>query len=245
MTIKTSCEKCIFADYSSSDSPCAMDIFDHIKSKKTIISEKTGFNSILNYRCPFAFSTDVYQEHKKEIGSIIDLKNQLVERATISYYMIILLEEPQIDEVCQSLSNLVVRPKFVSFVLRQNNNTETVIDKLNSLTPIIPWKLHNLLEDDSSQQDILDTVLSTNTNIGQSQYLWINTSDSYDTWNASISAINRVIVLQQPTLHAMFRSGTSGLFIGVDNYHKLIRDKKTDILSAIQDLPNPLIYYYA
>jgi hypothetical protein len=245
MTIKTSCEKCIFADYSDSDSPCAMNIFDHIKSKKTIISEINGFNSILNYRCAFAFSTEVYQEHKEEIGSIDDLKNQLVERATISYYMIILLEESQIDKVCQSLSNLIVKPKFVSFVLHQNNNTETIINKLNSLTSIIPWKLHNLLEADSSQQDILDTVLSTNTNIGQSQYLWINTADSYDTWGTSISTINRIIVLEQPTLHAMFRSGTSGLFIGVDNYNKLIRDKKTDILSAIQDLPNPLIHYYA
>lgn len=245
MSTKTNCEKCIFADYANSTEPCAMGVLEHISNHKTINTEESGFLSILQFRCPFAFSADVYKQHQQEIGSIDDLKHQLISRATINYYMLVIASEDNIDNICQTVQELSIKPKFISIVVHQSNDTETIIQKLHNLTSFVPWKLHNILEDNPSQQDILDTVLATNTNTQTSNYLWVNNDKNIDKWGSDVISINKTIVLSQPTLHAMFRKDTDGLFIGLHNYEQLIKDKKTDIITAITGLENPLLHYYA
>lgn len=246
MSTKTNCDKCIFADYANSDNPCAMGVLEHISDKKTIATEDSGFLSIMQFRCPFAFSTEVYKNHQQNIGSIDDLKNQLILRATINYYLIAIVTENSADLVCDAIKKLTIKPKFVSIVLKSSNNTTNIIKTFNTLTPTAPWKLHNILEDNPSQQEILDIVISTNTNIQNANYLWINTDQNLDQWDKNIISINKTIVLEQPTLHAMFRTeDKDGLFIGLHNYQQLIKDKQTDIISAIESLEHPLLHYYA
>lgn len=246
MSTKTNCDKCIFADFADSENPCAMGVLEHISDKKTITTGDSGFLSISQFRCPFAFSTEVYKNHQQNIGSIDDLKHQLIKRATIDYYLIAIVTEDGVGLLCENIKKLTVKPKFVSVVLKSSNNTASVIQTLNTLTTTAPWKLHNILEDNPSQQDILDIVISTNTNIQNVNYLWINTETDMDQWDKNIISINKTIVLEQPTLHAMFRTkDKDGLFIGLHNYQQLIKDKQTNIISAIESLNPPLLHYYA
>lgn len=244
MSTKTKCEKCLFSDYASSPEPCAMNIIEKIDSNKTI-EIVDNFYQISHYRCPFAFSIDVYKENIDKLGSIDNLKHQLIDRAQIDYYMIIFLDTDDLDEVCASISELPISPKFVSFIIQQNNDTGNIIARLNEKLPKdLGWKLHNFLEV-LSFQDSLDTVFKTNTHTSNITYFWINDSKSFKGWGKDISVINSIIVLEQPFLHALFRSDHDGIFLTFNNYEQILKEYGNDILSAIDKIENKSIRYYA
>lgn len=245
MNIATNCEQCIFADYSDSDNPCIIGIIEKVRSSKTIQKTDNNFNRIIDYRCAFAFSEQVYKEHITEIESIDNLKKILDNRAKISYYMVIFIEDDNnIIEICSSINSMIIQPKFVSFVLEKNNNTNFLIEKIKStLDQNIKWKLHNLLYD-YKYQEKLDIIFQTNTEKNDIPYFWINDSSSMSRWPTDIIHINTKIVIEQPFLHAMFRKNTDGLFLTFNNYQQILDLYKTDILNAISKIENKSIQYY-
>lgn len=244
MSTKTNCDKCIFADHADSGQPCAMNIIEKINGIKTITIEN-NFNSILHYKCPMAFSMNIYRDNIAEIGTINDLKSKLINNAIIKYYMVIFLDENFLENVCLSIQNLDILPKFISFIVNENNNTANLLNKFRDAIPKnITWKLHNLLEN-MSYQDILNTIFDTNNQKNNIPYFWINTSDTYSTWNNNIKNINDIIIYEQPFLHALFRSKKNdGMFLTFNNYYSILDLDKTNINSAIQKIENPLIRYY-
>jgi hypothetical protein len=244
MSTKTKCEKCLFADYADSNDACAMGILEHIEGSKTI-NIVDNFNEILHYRCPFAFSVDVYKEHNEQLGSIDNLKQELIKKAQVNYYLTIFLDANDLDNVCNSINGLPIVPQFVSIVVQQNNDTANIISKLeNLLSKEIKWKLHNFLEE-YTLQDSLDTIFKTNTHTASSNYFWVNTSKSSATWANDITKINSIIVVEQPFLHALFRADNDGLFLTFKNYEQIITLYNSDIMSSIKNIKDPAIRYYA
>lgn len=244
MNISTKCNKCIFADYSDSEHPCALSIIDQIKDTK-VIEKIDNFNKILNYRCAFAFDQDVYKNNVEQIGTIDNLKRQLYSRAKIDYYMVIIIDDDSIiSDIIKSLKELEIEPKFVSLVITNSNNTKSIIDLLKSSMPqTIKWKLHNLLEE-YSFQEILDIIFETNTEKDNIRYFWVNNNSSISSWSKDIIHINQTIVIKQPFLHALFRKNMDGLFLTFNNYKKILDEYQTDILSAISDMEDKAIIYY-
>lgn len=243
MSTKTNCEKCIFADYADEETACAMGIIDKIRPSKEIVVDNK-FNTVMHYRCPFAFSMKVYQENITDLGSIEELKHRLVARAMIDYYMVIFLRNDDLSRVCCSIKEMTIKPRFVSFVVENNNNTEEVIGTIKkSLSLDIKWKLHNLLEEMSFQES-LDTIFSTNTDKNNISYFWINSSENHLLWNNNILKINEIITIEQPYLHALFRHNEDGLFLTFNNYENLMNQQKTGILDALKNTENPIIRYY-
>lgn len=243
MNTKTKCNKCIFADHADSEQPCAADILSEINGHKTIVVED-NFNNILHYRCPMAFSMDVYKNNISEIQSIDNLKTKLINNAKIDYYMVVFLDPEHIKDVCQSIRDLPILPKFISFAVTENNTTEILIDILNQQIPQnTGWKLHNFLEKNSYQES-LDAIFDTNTHKNNIQYFWVNNSDTHTQWANDILSINRIIVYQQPFLHALYRKDIDGMFLTFKNYYSMLELDKSDIANAIKTIETPLIKYY-
>lgn len=246
MSTKTDCGLCVFAKPATENNGCDLGIIDNISQKKEIVISDTGYNNIYMYRCPFAFSKRIYDQHIESIGSKEKLTEELIRRAEIKYYMVIFVTDiNDIDNICQHLNSLPILPKFVSIILYKNNETSTIIDKMkNNLNKNIEWKLHNILET-TDPQESLDIVLNTNDKKQNADYLWINNSDSCEKWKNEISLINHVITIEQPVLHAMFRSKNDGLLLGFNNYYALLTHINTNIWSAIDHLDKPHIFLYA
>lgn len=246
MTTQTNCTSCIFAQPATNSNPCDMNIIASIKGHKQPYVADNGFYTIPQYRCAFAFSNNIYRENINELGSIENLKQQLKERTKISYYLVVFLDNEDISLVCDHISNLPIKPSFVSFVLSLSDNTKPIIDSITQkFAGSIEWKLHNLL-DQYSFQDSLDTILDTNDKKQNIDYLWINRASTSSMWSKEISQINYVISIEQPILHAMFRDKyNEGLFIGMNNYTTIRQHINHDILTAIDTIPQPHIYIYA
>jgi hypothetical protein len=242
----TNCEKCIFADYHDSDEPCSVGIIEEIKDSKSLIVNDQKFYSISNYSCPLAFSLNVYEKYKEEIGSIDDLKKHLYLKSQPTYYMIIFLDHIDPSVIVQDILNLAVKPGFVSIITYQNNNTENIIKAFTLLDNNIQWKLHNILED-SDYQDSLNIVLDTNPNKNSYQFLWVNHGMSHDLWNDNIIDITKIVTVKQPVAHALYREpkNKDGLFISLKNYEEIRYHVNTDISLALEEIENPAIKYYA
>lgn len=243
----TNCEKCIFSDYIDSSDPCVMGIIDQIKDSKSLITNDQKFYSIVNYLCPYAFSMKIYDENKEEIGSIDNLKRSLYLRNQISYYLIIFLEDNDPKDIVNHILELPIKPGFVSIITYEKNNTHTIIDCLRILDKKdIKWKLHNMLEKFDYQQSI-SVALDTNPMKNLNQFLWINSASSYNLWSRDILNINNTVMIKQPIASALYRNkeNTDGLFISLKAYDEIRYEFTTDITSALKQVDNSLIKYYA
>ena len=222
-------------------------VIDLVKNDKNIKIDDNNFYTIEKYRCSYGFNMEAYQKHQNEIGSIDNLKQQLTNRAKISFYMIVFLDDSLLDKVCDTIISFEVLPKFVSFITYRNNDTKKIIDTCNSkLNDKVGWKLHNMLND-LDYQESLDVVLDTNAHTKSSSYLWINYCDSLDSWSRDIKQINHTITLLQPECNALLRTKdhNDGLFIGLQNYDEIRHSVDPEIFKALKTLPNPVIKYYA
>lgn len=243
----TNCEKCVFSDYYNSPEPCAMGIIEQIKDSKGLLTNDQKFYSIINYRCSYAFSMDVYQQHKEQIGSIEDLKRQLYLKAQTIYYLAIFLDDTDISVISKTILTLPVKPSFVSLITYQKNNTQNIIQTFKTLEENgIQWKLHNMLED-FDYQDSLSIVFDTNTAKNKCQFLWVNSASSYNSWSRDIANINEILIVKQPVAHGMYRTedSTDGLFMSFKAYDEIRHSVNMDIALALKEIENPLIKYYA
>jgi hypothetical protein len=242
----TNCEKCIFSDYFDSSEPCAVGIIEQIKDTKSLLTNDQNFYSVVNYLCPFAFSMDVYEKYKEEIGSIDELKKQLYLKSNPAYYMVIFLDDTNLSIIAQDILDLPVKPKFVSFITYQNNNTENIINSFSALNDIIQWKLHNLLED-FKYQDSLSVVFDTNPAKNTCQFFWVTSGSNHNLWYKDILNINNIVTIKQPVAHALYRKpeDKDGLFMAFKSYEEIRHNINMDISLALEEIENPLIKYYA
>lgn len=245
--MKTSCEKCIFADYADSTEPCKFNIIPEIKLIHELNISENNFYNIKDYYCKYGFSLDLYDKHKETIGSIDDLKKQIQDKAQIKYYMVVNINDiSNLDNVCKAINALIIKPKFVSFLLHQSNNTEHIIDTIRkTFQDDISWKIHNFLED-TTLNHMISTVFDTNAKKNDTIYFWIDEDSNYELWNQEISRINKLIYVQQPKCHGIFRSDSKdGMFLTFDLYSSMKIHLNNDIFKAIESIENPNFIYYA
>lgn len=245
--MNTKCENCIFADYTDSKEPCKLNILEQIKDYHTPTISDNNFYIIPDYRCRYGFDIDTYDQHKDQIGTITDLQKHLETRTQISYYLIVNVTNPSlIKDVCLSITQLVVVPKFVSFILYQSNNIENIIQQIKSrLDSSIEWKVHNFLEHKSLNESI-SVIFDTNANKNNSAYFWINDDTTHLMWQTELSVINKTIYLYQPKCHGLFRdTSKNGMFLSFKLYKDMKTHLSSDIFRAFDLLESPKFIYYA
>lgn len=245
--MKTLCEKCIFADYVNSDDPCKMNIILKIKDKRELLVSDTNFYIVPDYFCKYGFDLNVYDSNKNEIGSIDNLKNEIINRAKLRFYLVInITDSSNIRSVCETIKNLYILPKYVSFILNQENNTEVIINTIKQiLDGKTEWKIHNFLEA-TELNDAIITIFDTNSGKNDSYYFWINSDQDINFWNENIKNINDIVYIDQPKCHALFRSDNKdGLFLSFAQYKEMKTHISTDIFKAINSIENPKFIYYA
>ena len=245
--MRTLCEKCIFADYASSDEPCKIGIVSEIQKYHKIEVSDTNFNIIPDYICRYGFSLEIYDTNKENIGSISDLRKIAEEKAKIKYYSIIEITDiDNIKNVCESISSLDIKPGYVSFLLERANNTDKIIQTIkDSIDPSIQWKIHNFLED-SDLNHKLSTITDTNSKNNETVYFWLDKDTNSHLWNSEIKKINDIIYIQQPRCHAMFRSeNKDGLLLSFDLYKLMKSELGHNIFKSLDSIPSPQFVYYA
>lgn len=246
--MRTLCEKCIFSDHSDSDEPCKMNIIQEIKNNHNITISENNFNIITDYVCRYGFDLNTYDQNKKDLGSIDDLKTQIYNKAKIKYYLLIdVTNVDNIANVCQEINNLYIKPGYVSFLLNKENHTEIIISNIKKeLSDTVPWKIHNFLEENTDLNKKLNTVVDTNAKKNDTVYFWVDNDFNSSLWNQEIKNINKIIYIHQPKCHALFRStNKDGLFLSFDLYKLMRTDLDPNIFKALEVLENPQFIYYA
>lgn len=245
--MNTSCAKCIFADFADSDNPCQMNIIEQIKEYHNI-NIKDRFNYIQDYHCKYAFSMEVYEEHKHSLGQISDLESSVKDNAKIKYYLMINVTDPTIlDLVCDSIKSLQIRPKYVSFLLEQNNSTDNIIELLsNKLNSICEWKIHNFLEKTPLDHKIT-TVLDTHAKINDTVFFWVNNDITHGSWSHDVSRIDNIVSIQQQKCNGLFRylDSDDGLFLSFRIYLIVRSTLHNNIYEGLKLLENSKFIYYA
>lgn len=245
--MKTVCEKCVFADYADSTEPCKMNIIEQIKEYHQPAVSDSNFYTIADYYCRYGFNLDIYDKNKKEIGSIEQLKQNLTKKAQMRYYLVIDINNPDtISVVADTIVSLAIKPQFVSFILHQNNNTESIISILKTkLDSIVEWKIHNFLEE-TTLNSAVATVFDTNSKKNDTYYFWLNSDKDYKNWNNEIIDINRFIYLYQPKCHGLFRNASKeGMLMSFDSYKQMRIHLDSDIFKALDSIEHPSFIYYA
>jgi hypothetical protein len=245
--MNTNCEKCIFAKNANSEDPCAFNIINKITEYHTPIISDNNFYSIPDYRCRYGFNIEVYNQYKDSIGSIETLEEQLENKAKIRYYLIVnITDEGIVSSVCDSILSLVIKPRYVSFILHKSNSTDTIIEDIKSkLHDVVEWKIHNFLED-KTLYEAVSVVFDTNAQKNNTTYFWINNDTTHALWNNEIAQINNFIYLYQPKCSGFFRdTNKNGMFLSFSLYKQMKTHLDSDILKAFTLLENPKFIYYA
>lgn len=246
--MKTICKKCIFADFANADNPCVMQIPEKIKHLYNIETDEEGFNIINDYRCLYGFDLSTYEKHKSDIGSLDQLISQIRGRCTVPYYLVVILNnDDNITQIVKAIKDIVIRPRYLSLITFEHNNTKNLIDTLNELNGICEWKLHNFLQKESTEKAI-NIVFDTNARNNESQYAWIVNSTDVSLLNENIMTINSILTITKPVSHMLCKTkefDLNGLFIAFDNYKTLCKENQLEISDGIKArLSEIMIYPY-
>jgi hypothetical protein len=246
--MRTLCSKCLFSDYSDSPDSCAMGIVSRIKNIYNIDKDENNFNIINEYKCLYGFDLKTYDENKENIGPIDELTQKIYARCEVPYYIVIFLEESGIDNLIDSIQALPIKPKYVSIVVFANNNTKTIIEKLQKLNIVCEWKLHNFILEESKEKT-LNIIFDTNAFNNNSQYIWvIDHTFGIKDIDKDINDINEIMTIYKPKTHMLCKTDTfslNGLFISFENFKHLCKENELLISDGIQNTQgNILVYKY-
>jgi hypothetical protein len=247
MITNTKCQRCLFADRAESNNPCEHNIIDHIKNHKTIKVE-AGFNVIENYVCKMGFDKKTYEKNKSSL-SIETIKQELVNRACLSYYLLIdisYLDAKQVEVLCEKLLNLSIKPKFISFLLfPHDQNKEKIFTIKKHMGKEIMWKAHSFINE-ISKNDAIHIALDTNVGKNDTQYLLIYDAKDIDDLDQDTNEINSNIMIIQKPFHYGKKVGSenlNGLFISFNNYN-FSRSIDKDLQQAISGITGATILEY-
>ena len=221
MSVNTNCESCIFAHPVSEDKQCDLNIIDAIKHNKEIIV-KNGYNYINNYMCRLAFSKKTYEDHKDDL-SLETIKNNLVTKCAIKYYLIIninSINRIDIENICTYLNKLDIKPKMVSFMLSKVKDIVTLVDYIKlSIDTNIQWKVHNFIDDETLDSKLIN-VVDINKKSNNSHYFLLTEDTDIENINKDILILNDYINIQQDKYHLLLKKNheINGLFMSFGAY---------------------------
>lgn len=247
MITNTKCQKCLFADKVSSDNPCQHNIIDHVKSHKKIRIED-DFYVIENYVCKMGFDKNTYEEHKDKV-SLEAIKQEIVNRACIAYYLLMdisSLNPQELERFCNSLISLSIRPKFISFLLfPDEHNKEKIFTLKRLIDKEFMWKAHSFISE-ISVNDAIHVALDTNVGQNNTNYLLIYDPNKIEELDSDINEINSDIIIMQKPFHygkKIMSSDLNGLFMTFNNYN-VCRSIDKDIKEALSTVPGAVVLEY-
>lgn len=245
MNIGTNCKKCLFGHSVSEHSQCDLGIIDIIKDEKKI-ETKEEYNYIHEYMCRFAFDKEIYDANRSELEKI-DMVKLLQERGEIKYYLIIDLDtNDDIEKICEKINNLTIKPKFVSFMIFNYEQTQKLIQvTTDNLDKKIQWKAHNFVEQEELSVKI-SSVLDTNKRANNSHYLYIIKGSDIDQLENYTMRINTIITIEQKPFHVIMKEKDSayGLFTSFNHYMILKPLMHQMGLEELSKDPDYLMKYY-
>lgn len=245
----THCKICLFADKASEKNCCEFDIISDIKNIKTLdIIDDYWY--IKNYRCLYGFSKQLYDKEKSSFDNI-DIKNHIINKAKIAYYLIIDMRQISDDvlpNVIDSLNSLNIKPQLTSFIFRTgyegsiNPKIKTLNEKLSKE---IKWKIHAFLEDISFNEC---ANIAGETNVQESSCSFIMFIDGQE-----INEVNDLVdyaqysyrVLQDDAIVLMKDTASfNGTIMPVSLFKNLINVVGRDTIKSMSMIPNLVIKKY-
>lgn len=246
----TNCETCLFAhpyndDYSAC---CEFKIPKLVKDSKEIELSESKYLRIKNYLCKYGFSQQIYDLNKDDLLDI-NIKDQVINRLILKYYLIIDCRDPECDPelVVTNLNISAKYPKFVSIVVNNDIEAKKYISLLDSIEDRpFSYKIHVLLED-RQIQNILSIILDTNTKKNNTQFFWIVEPKNLTNLKTHIDNIQSILQLHQPdcdfiTMKDKSVSDIFGLFLPFE-YYTFLKDKYGSLKNATQDETLRIVYY--
>jgi hypothetical protein len=234
----TSCENCIFAKIG--DNECLFDIPNSIKHNKNIY-KKNNFNYIENYMCRYALSESVYNELLNDNLNQQQIVEYIISKLKIKYYLVVNLDQDshKLAELCQLINNLYVKPKFISFINKNLNDGNGMLDIIQqNLANDIDWKLHNFITDIDLQQCMticMDTNFSKTSAHLFCVYDQNINGNNYTLLNSRIVFLHMTMIVEQTTCQAIINNinNLDGLAMSFNAYKFLISTRSKNILDAI------------
>lgn len=247
MIAHTKCQKCLFANKVSSEHPCEHNIIDHVKSHKKLRIEN-DFYIIENYVCKMGFDKKTYEEHKDKV-SLDSIKQEIINRACIAYYLLMnisALNPQEVEQLCHKLVSLSIRPKFISFLLfPDKQNKEKIFTLKRLIDKEFMWKAHSFI-DEISINDAIHVALDTNVGQNNTSYLLIYDPSRIEELDNDINEINSDIIIMQKPFHygkKAVSSDLDGLFMTFSNYN-VCRSINKDIKEALSTVPGSVVLEY-
>lgn len=240
MSYSTDCSKCIFAKSADSPIQCEFGIIESIANKKQI-EIKNNYNYINEYVCKYGFSNTKLDEFKEKFNDI-DIKEYIKSKNLINYYLAINNLDNKIDikNLCEYVKKLNIAPSGMSILTKTNDMVGTIKQCDSVIGDKLLWRIHNFFDQDTTYGSALHTVMSTNTHLKKSDFIWIlnDTQLDYMTNNKIIDSINFIVNVLQPSVGIMKSVTTndliSGIFIGRQNYQRLVANVAPEIDNALK-----------
>jgi len=245
----THCKNCIFSHEASTSNPCEFNLIEIIKNDHDL-SIVDNFYYIKDYKCCYGFSKNVYSANQ-ELVTNIDIKNWIISKAKLSYYLIIdirNLEQDKIDKKILEISQLDIKPRFVSFFASNSQDIKIIISSAqNQLNGYgIDWKVHSFL-DSLPLNDCIniaaETTISSFTDI---VVLFIEDCSRFNKpINEYINYLHYKFKLIQDGAHCVLEDNSLNLLsMYISVYKSIISNTGKDILSALQKIPQLKIDNY-
>ena len=247
MITNTSCKKCLFSDKASSDIPCEHNIIEHIKEYKKI-NIVDDFYVIEDYMCRMGFNKDIFEENKDSV-SIDTIKQEIINKACIEYYLVMditTLTPDGVSQLCDTLISLSIKPKFISFLLfPDDHNKEKILTLKKHIDDHLMWKAHNFISE-MPFDDALNVALDTNVGKNNTSFLLIYDNKHIKELDDDINEINsNIIILQKPFHYAKKKKNQNpnGLFMTFKNYN-ICRSIDNNIEQALSTIPEAIVLEY-
>lgn len=247
MITNTNCQKCIFANKANQDEPCQHNIIEYIKDHKKL-DIVNDYYVINEYVCRMGFSKDIYEANKDKI-SLEDIKQEIVDRACMRYYLILDISttSPEaLKNTCDILLDLKIKPAFISFIMLPSDDNKEKITVLKTLTDDkLMWKAHSFIET-MDIDNVIHSILDTNFQNNHSEYILIYDINNLEQLDNDINEINSNIIIYQKPFHYARKHNSSnldGLFMHFNNY-QVCRSRDNHIVEALKAIPEAIVLEY-
>jgi hypothetical protein len=168
--MNTKCEKCIFkiSDTNGIQSGCKFNITDKllkynkVYTKDNLVLENNSY-ILKNFYCPYA-RTDEW----KKVANTDNIEELAILTSHQQYYFIIIVRDNNITNSLNILNNIInqnLLPKKISLcgISLEKINIDILqtfcIDNISKLNII--WKIHNMLDKDTTDSEAVDIALET------------------------------------------------------------------------------------
>lgn len=238
MKHNTRCENCLFAHKYDSENPCEHGIINHIKDIKTL-EVQNDYYTIVDYNCKMGFSKKAFENNSDKYTLDI-IKQEILKNACIKYYLVMNItdsSEEEIHYICKKINELSIPPKYVSFLIKNEDNKKFIKYLNQGKINNTEWKAHGFLvemEDIESIHVALDTNLKKN----NSQLLLFYDKKNIDSLDRDVNEINTIINIEQKSFHILQKNGQQkheidGLLISFDGY-TFLKGRNHNIMEEIE-----------